>query len=73
LLEFQPFLGRFQRNHENPLDFDTLIVDETSMVDAFLFDALLDALPKKTRLLLVGDKDQLPPVGPGQVFKDLIQ
>ena len=73
LLEFQPFLGRFQKNHENPLDFDTLIVDETSMVDAFLFDALLDALPRKTRLLLVGDKDQLPPVGPGQVFKDLIQ
>lgn len=73
LLEFQPFLGRFRKNHENPLDFDTLIVDETSMVDAFLFDALLDALPKKTRLLLVGDKDQLPPVGPGQVFKDLIQ
>ena len=73
LLEFQPFLGRFQRSRENPLDHETLIVDETSMVDAFLFHALLDALPKKARLLLVGDKDQLPPVGPGQVFKDLIQ
>lgn len=73
LLEFQPYLGYFQKNEENPLQLDTLIVDETSMVDAFLFEALLRALPQKTKLILVGDKDQLPPVGPGQVFKDLIR
>lgn len=63
----------FVHNHKNPLDVDAVIVDELSMVDIFLFDALLDALPLRARLIMVGDKNQLPPVGAGNVLSDLIK
>ena len=62
----------FGRNDENPLETDVLIIDEMSMVDINLFQALLRAVPIGTRLVLVGDMNQLPSVGPGQVLKDLI-
>lgn len=63
----------FVHNRKNPLDVDAVIVDELSMVDIFLFDSLLDALPMSARLIMVGDKDQLPPVGAGNVLSDLIK
>lgn len=63
----------FVHNRKNPLDVDAVIVDELSMVDIFLFNALLEALPLHARLVMVGDKDQLPPVGAGNVLSDLIQ
>lgn len=62
----------FGRDMNYPLDADVIIVDEMSMVDIFLFQALLSAIPQGTRLILVGDMDQLPSVGPGCVLKDLI-
>ena len=62
----------FERNEENPLEADVIIIDEMSMVDIQLFQALLKAVQPGTRLILVGDVDQLPSVGPGQVLKDLI-
>ena len=62
----------FNRNAENPLRCGALIVDEMSMVDAELFASLLDALPLGARLILVGDSDQLPSVGPGNVLTDII-
>lgn len=63
---------RFERNEENPLEADVIIIDEMSMVDLPLFQALLKAISPGTRLILVGDVNQLPSVGPGQVLKDLI-
>ncbi|MDD3368972.1 MAG: ATP-dependent RecD-like DNA helicase [Lachnospiraceae bacterium] len=63
----------FERNEENPLEVDVIIIDEMSMVDIFLFQSLLRAVPVGTRLILVGDVDQLPSVGPGQVLRDLIE
>ena len=65
--------SKFVHNLQNPLDFDAVIVDELSMVDVTLFSALLDALPLHCRLIMVGDKDQLPPVGAGNVLADLIE
>ena len=62
----------FAKNMQNPLDADVVIVDEMSMVDIFLFNSLVDALRLGTRLILVGDSDQLPSVGPGNVLGDLI-
>lgn len=62
----------FRRNIENPLDCNALILDELSMMDIHLFASLLDALPLGCRLILVGDSDQLPPVGSGNVLQDLI-
>ena len=62
----------FERNEENPLETDVLIIDEMSMVDIHLFQSLLQAVMVGTRLVLVGDMNQLPSVGPGQVLKDLI-
>ena len=62
----------FRRNRDNPLDCDLLIVDETSMVDILLFRSLLAAVRPGTRLVLVGDADQLPSVGPGDVLRDVI-
>lgn len=62
----------FARNEKNPLDADALVVDEVSMVDVLLFDSLLRALKSGCRLILVGDTDQLPAVGPGSVLHDLI-
>ena len=72
LLEYSPREGRFLRDAENPLDCDGLILDELSMVDVRLLDAVLAATPPDCRLLLVGDSDQLPSVGPGDVLADLI-
>ena len=63
----------FDHNEENPLSCDAVIVDETSMVDILLFSSLLRALPSGCRLILVGDADQLPSVGPGNVFGDVIR
>ncbi len=62
----------FTRNVQNPLDCNALILDELSMIDINLFASLLDALPLGCRLVLVGDSDQLPPVGAGNVLQDLI-
>src|SRR3954454_20031541 len=72
LLEIDPTTGGFKRNDENPLECDLLVVDETSMVDVLLMQALLKAVPNHAGLLIVGDIDQLPSVGPGQVLADLI-
>ena len=72
LLETDPKSGGFQRTEERPLTCDMLVVDETSMVDVPLMRALLRALPDRAALLLVGDVDQLPSVGPGQVLADVI-
>ena len=63
---------RFERNEENPLEADVIIIDEMSMVDIMLFQSLLRAVVPGTRLILVGDVNQLPSVGPGQVLRDLI-
>jgi exodeoxyribonuclease V alpha subunit len=73
LLEVDPKSGGgFKRGDDNPLDCDLLIVDETSMVDVMLMQALLKAVPNRAALLIVGDIDQLPSVGPGQVLSDVI-
>ena len=63
----------FQKNEEEPLDCDVVVLDECSMVDLQLFYALLRALPRHAGLILVGDADQLPPVGPGHIFRSLIE
>ncbi len=65
--------AQFERNEENPLEADVIIIDEMSMVDIYLFKALLCAVSVGTRLIMVGDVDQLPSVGPGQVLQDLIK
>ena len=72
LLETDPKVGGFKRDETYPLDCDLLVVDETSMVDVPLMNALLRAVPGRAALLLVGDVDQLPSVGPGQVLGDII-
>ena len=72
LLEVDPKSGGFRRGEDNPLDCDLLVVDEASMVDVMLMQALLRALPDSTALLIVGDIDQLPSVGPGQVLADIM-
>jgi exodeoxyribonuclease V alpha subunit len=72
LLEVDPKGGGFKRDADNPLDCDLLVVDETSMVDVMLMQALLKAVPDNSALLIVGDIDQLPSVGPGQVLADII-
>lgn len=71
LLECKPPEG-YQRNENNPLDGDVLIVDECSMIDIILMNSLLKALPRNMRLVLVGDIDQLPSVGAGNVLRDII-
>lgn len=73
LLEVDPATGRFSRTEDDPLECDLLIVDETSMVDVLLMYAMLRALPKNSALILVGDVDQLPSVGPGNALRDLIE
>ncbi|MEI6157973.1 MAG: AAA family ATPase, partial [Atribacterota bacterium] len=70
LLEYTPQDGRFQRNEEHPLTADVIIIDETSMVDNLLMYHFLKAVPATTTLILVGDIDQLPSVGAGNVLKD---
>jgi len=72
LLEFSPSEGGFKRNEEYPLDADMVIIDEVSMVDILLMNHLLKAIQPTATLLLVGDIDQLPSVGPGNVLKDII-
>ena len=72
LLEVDPKSGGFKRNADNPLDCDLLVVDEASMVDVMLMQALMKATPDNAALLIVGDIDQLPSVGPGQVLADII-
>ncbi|MCI0461298.1 MAG: AAA family ATPase [Gemmataceae bacterium] len=72
LLEFDPAFGGFRRDRENHLDTDLLIVDEASMVDVVLMNQLLRAVPPWACVVLVGDVDQLPSVGPGNVLKDVI-
>ena len=72
LLEFMPAEGRFRRGRNDPVEADAVIVDETSMIDVPLMHALLRALSSQVRLLLVGDADQLPSVGPGNVMGDII-
>ncbi|KDU97509.1 recombinase RecD, partial [Komagataeibacter rhaeticus AF1] len=72
LLETDPASGTFKRDDTNPLTCDLLVVDEASMVDVLLMRSLLRALPDNAALLIVGDVDQLPSVGPGQVLADII-
>lgn len=72
LLEYNPAENYFFYNEDNPLEIDALIVDEISMVDIVLFHRLLSALTLQTRLILLGDVDQLPAIGPGDVMKNLI-
>lgn len=71
LLEFQN--GSFKKNRENPLDCDVLIVDECSMLDISLSASLFAAIPNHAQLILIGDADQLPSVGPGNVLSDLLR
>ncbi len=72
LLEYDPVSG-YKRDEENPIEADAIIIDETSMVDISLFARLLDAVKDGTRIVFVGDADQLPSVGPGNVLNDLIK
>lgn len=72
LLEYQPYPSRFARDEENPLEVDVVILDEVSMIDIHLFECLLAAIPPAAQLILVGDIDQLPSVGPGAVLADVI-
>ena len=72
LLDFDPRVGRFQKSGADPLEGHALVVDEASMLDVEMADALFDAVPAGMRVVLVGDVDQLPSVGPGAVLRDLI-
>ena len=72
LLEFDPKSFGFKRGKDNPLDTDLLVIDESSMVDIVLMNKLLSAVPSKSALMIVGDVDQLPSVGPGAVLADII-
>ncbi len=72
LLEFSPQKGGFQKNQEFPLEADAIIVDEASMIDTILMYHLVKAVPVRATLILVGDINQLPSVGPGNVLRDLI-
>jgi exodeoxyribonuclease V alpha subunit len=71
LLEFNP-RGGFKKNRESPLDCDLIIIDEASMIDTYLMYSLLRAIPSQARVIFVGDINQLPSVGPGNVLKDII-
>ncbi len=73
LLEYSPRKGGFKKGHDDPLEADVVIIDETSMVDTLLMYHLLSAIPAHAHLILVGDVDQLPSVGPGNVLKDIIK
>ena len=73
LLQWNPHRRRFDRNRENMLEVDVLVVDEASMIDLTLMRDLLRALPTPARLLIVGDADQLPSVGPGDVLRSLVE
>ncbi len=73
LLEMDFKAGGFKRNRNNPLSCDLIIIDESSMIDTLLMNHFLRAVPSNARLILIGDIDQLPSVGPGSVLKDIIQ
>jgi exodeoxyribonuclease V alpha subunit len=73
LLEFQPGTGGFARNDNHPLECDVLVADETSMIDVPLMHKLIQALPERAHLLIVGDVDQLPSIGPGSPLADIIR
>ncbi len=77
LLEYQHSEGSsqmvFGRDEENPLDYEVVIVDEASMIDIMLMEGLVKALKKNTRLIMVGDTDQLPPVGAGTILQDILE
>jgi exodeoxyribonuclease V alpha subunit len=73
LLEYSPHKGDFKRDQDDPLEADVVIIDEASMVDTLLMYHLLKAIPSHAHLILVGDVDQLPSVGPGNVLKDIIR
>lgn len=73
LLAYDPFKGAFTHNQDNPLEIDTLIIDESSMVDLPLARDLLRALPDRAQVIFIGDADQLPSVGPGSFFRDLVE
>jgi exodeoxyribonuclease V alpha subunit len=73
LLEYSPRKGGFKKDQDDPLEADVVIIDETSMVDTLLMYHLLKAIPSHAHLILVGDVDQLPSVGPGNVLKDIIR
>ena len=72
LLDYQPLEEEFRRGIDLPLETDVILIDEMSMVDLKLFVALMRAVPKRARLILVGDANQLPSVGPGRVYHDLL-
>jgi exodeoxyribonuclease V alpha subunit len=72
LLEYNPIKNDFDKNNKNLLQYSSIIVDEASMIDIYLFRALLKAIPNDAQLIIIGDKDQLPSVGPGNVLRDLI-
>ncbi len=73
LLEFDFKIGKFKKNKDHPLSCDLIIVDEASMIDTQLMNHLLKAIPAEARTIFIGDIDQLPSVGPGNVLKDIIQ
>ena len=73
MLKIDPETRKFVHNEENPLKVDAVVVDEFSMVDFFVFYSLLSAISQHTRLIIIGDKDQLPSVGPGNVLRDIIK
>ncbi len=72
LLRFNPALSLFEHNAQNPLPADLIVVDEASMIDILIMRSLLDAIPAGARLVLVGDVDQIPPVGPGNPLSEII-
>lgn len=72
LLEFTPAAMNFTRNEQNALELDILVIDEASMIDVFLMHAILKAMPQNASLILLGDVDQLPSVGAGNILNDLI-
>lgn len=72
LLEMSPDSGTFQKNETDPVEADVVILDEASMIDVPLLDAVMRALPPDASLILVGDADQLPSIGPGQVLHDIL-
>lgn len=73
LLEFNPAFRKFERDEFNPLELDILVVDESSMIDVLMMNSLIKALPSHAHLILVGDIDQLPSVGAGNVLRDIIE
>lgn len=72
LLEYNPAQNMFAKDEDNPISADLVVIDEMSMVDIYLFNNLLKAVPQSTRVILSGDVDQLPSIGPGSVMKDIL-